>query len=727
MKKSLLFFAFFMSTSHVWCVTYYSKAAATDFTATASWGDVADGSGASPASISTADAFIIANGSTMNLNAGNADVRSLTINAGSLTINSNTLTVEITGNNNTFMGVASGGTLTITGGTLILNGNAYFADGSGLTQSGGLFSIDPTGSSSVGAAPISTTANANKFSLTGGILRLVDPPANGSASALAVSTAASVYINCGAGHTLEIGDGISTTAGGNTAGFSINGALKLAYGNLTLNTVTNASNRHVTLATSIFTGNVTINSGSELRGGSRLSIAGNLTNNGILVISGTNYLAFENYSHSTTTSTPTTNAQTVSGTGTFKNAISGETSNAARLWVNNSNSAGVTFSSNITEFIVDGIINLTAGLVTMGTGTNTVTLGTSATVLGTLTYTAGRINGKFKRWVANASVASIVFPVGTSVKLRTATIAFTGATTTGGTLTTYFNPTSPGNRNLPQTFDGILVGNVSPTGFWNIESMPVLGGTYTATFDASAFTKTDGLTALGTANTRLLKAPTGGNFNASSVGTPGGFTTINMTGQTTFSDFAIGGTAGAVLPVEFQSVKAFSTGKSNSINWTTSSEQDLQIFGIERSADNQTWTQIGTQKATGGLAATTYEFTDEAPLALTYYRIRSIGNSGKDQLSKVVSVKRSNEKLSLSAVYPMPTSDVVTLDVVSHKSGKLTILTTDIVGKVIKSDIFTLVEGNNSLQLGLTQLAKGAYFLSLNNGEVTINQRIVKQ
>jgi hypothetical protein len=75
MKKFLLVLTMFFCATNVWCLTYYSKAAATDFTATASWGDVADGSGTSPASINTADAYIIANGAVMNLNAGNADVR----------------------------------------------------------------------------------------------------------------------------------------------------------------------------------------------------------------------------------------------------------------------------------------------------------------------------------------------------------------------------------------------------------------------------------------------------------------------------------------------------------------------------------------------------------------------------------------------------------------------------------------------------------------------------
>lgn len=241
----------------------------------------------------------------------------------------------------------------------------------------------------------------------------------------------------------------------------------------------------------------------------------------------------------------------------------------------------------------------------------------------------------------------------------------------------------------------------------------------------------NGTTALtATANLGLLKAPTSGNYTAASTGNLAGFTSINIASQTTFSDFAIGGTA-LVLPIEFQSVTAFSKGKSNSINWVTASEQDIQTFGIERSVDNQTWVQIGTTKATGGSTTTAYTFTDETPLALNYYRIRSIENSGKDQFSKIVSVKRSNEKLSLSAVYPMPITEGVTLDVVSKQTGKVTVSVTvsvtDIVGRLAKTEVFTVSEGSNALQLGLNQLAKGTYILNLNNGEVSINQRIVKQ
>jgi hypothetical protein len=734
----------FFSTTSVWCqTTYYSKAIATDFASTASWGTVADGSGTAPSSMS-GNIFIIANGSVMNLNA-NASILRLTINSGSLTINSNSLTLSNAANN-TYLGVNTGGLLTISGGSVSVNGYAFFADGSSLTQSGGLFSLDPnTGSGGVGNVPTFgigyavggaasqiLAANVSKFSLTGGTLRLVDPPFNSSASALVANLATSSYINFGSGHTLELGDGSSTTAGGNTLGFNIQSTVsttgRLAYGNLTINTVTTASNRHVNLSTnSGFSGNVVINSGSELRGTARLSIAGNLTNNGTLVIPASTSLAFEQYQSAS--STAVTVAQSVSGSGTFKNATTGETAMCTNLIISNSSTAtGVSFDNSIAEFTVSGTVNL-GGIVTMGTGTNTLTCGISAGSLGTFTYNSGRVIGKIKKWVGTTSPVTYTFPIGTSAALRTSTVQFTGAPTTAGELTVGFNASTPGSRNLPTTLSGQTIDAISPTGYWTIIST-VAGGTYTAGFNASGFTKVNGSTAIGTGDLsgiRLIKGGSNsGNYTDAETTAPGSLNGISIAGQMTFSDFAIGGT-GIVLPVEFQSITAFSKGKANSINWVTASEQDVQAFGIERSVDNQTWVQIGTTKATGGSTTTAYTFTDEAPLPLNYYRIRSIENSGKDQFSKIVSVKRSNEKLSLAAVYPMPITEGVTLDVVSHKAGKVLVSITDIVGRVVKTDYFMVEEGSNTRPLNLTQLAKGTYILNLTNGEVHINQRIVKQ
>ena len=210
LKINLTFATMFLILGMSWGqVTYYSKAAATNFNDVNSWGTAADGTGASPASITTADNYIVSNASVLNLTA-NAGVRSLTINTGTLTVAANTLLIEIPTQNNTELNVTSGGQLNLTGGTINVNGAVYFTNNAGFNQSGGLLKIDPnsgTAATSIGGvgnttaktfgigylaggvttSAISSAVNVAKFQLTGGIVQIVDPTI--STSTLAYSVA----------------------------------------------------------------------------------------------------------------------------------------------------------------------------------------------------------------------------------------------------------------------------------------------------------------------------------------------------------------------------------------------------------------------------------------------------------------------------------------------------------------------------------------------------------
>ena len=185
--------------------------------------------------------------------------------------------------------------------------------------------------------------------------------------------------------------------------------------------------------------------------------------------------------------------------------------------------------------------------------------------------------------------------------------------------------------------------------------------------------------------------------------------------------------ANLVIPVEFQSISAKAKGAINVIDWSTASEKDVKEFAIERSVNNKTWTVIGTEKATGGTAPATYAFNDNTPTALAYYRIRSIEASGKDQVSKVVAVKRDGGKLVLIMVSPMPTTEGVNVDFAVGKTGKVNVIVTDIVGRIVKTETFTTIEGAKTVRLDLSQLAQGTYIMSINDGETNATQRIVKQ
>lgn len=390
-------------------VTYYSKAAATDFNATASWGTNADGSGTEPPAVSNADNFIIANSAAMQLSAG-ASVRTLAINTGSsLTVSNFNLTVEITGQFNAFLNVNAGGTLTVSGGELFINGNFLVASTATFNQSGGLIRIDGNSGSTTNSVASGTALvqfNSNLLNLTAGTLLIVDPHAAAtSTNALAYSNSANY--NCGVGHTLQYGDGISTDAGGNAVGFRQNtwvGSGRIALGNIVVNSL-GGTNRIITNTyTHGISGNLTITSGDYQ--GSSYYVAGNIVNNGTLTTTGTLFLA----KYLGGTASAATDPQTISGSGVFRNSTTTTTASFSSLTVNNTSSGGVTPGIPLS---VSSTLTLTAGIVNT-TAANILTLGT-ATAAGTLSggSATAYINGPFARRFAASRTATGTYTVAT--------------------------------------------------------------------------------------------------------------------------------------------------------------------------------------------------------------------------------------------------------------------------------------------------------------------------
>jgi trimeric autotransporter adhesin len=332
------------------------------------------------------------------------------------------------------------------------------------------------------------------------------------------------------------------------------------------------------------------------------------------------------------------------------------------------------------------------------------------TVNGTLTADAavGYVvtNGAGKLRQAIAAGATKTFPIGGSSTTYSPVVATpTTATTFGASVSNTIDPT---HTIVPTA--AALVGSRE----WDFSSS-------TPSATTLALTPNDGRT-----------NPTGSVKFAQWNGTrwldvAASFAAGTWTGTTSAFLPTILADASLVIPVEFQSISAKAKGTINVIDWSTASEKDVKEFAIERSINNKTWTVIGTEKATGGTAPAAYSFNDNAPTALAYYRIRSIETSGKDQVSKVVAVKRDGGKLVLIMVSPMPTTEGVNVDFAVGKSGKINLIVTDIVGRIIKTETFTTIEGANTVRLDLSQLAQGTYIMSINDGESNATQRIVKQ
>lgn len=635
----------------------------------------------------------------------------------------------------------TGCTLNLTGtGAINVGGSVDINGGSTYNMTGtSTLTVDPnSGVSGTSAANFLGTVDigATTYGVTGGTITINDPNFNSSGYAFYFTGSPASLTNW-AGNKIVFGGNYSggcvNDASSCTDGFAFRGNPKALLGDVEINGGS-ATNYHgsivnVTSEGVFIGGTFTINSDSEFRtpsNSSTLSLAGNVVNNGTFTVSGqssTTSLRLETTNF--TTGVASTNAQTFSGSGIYRDGVMGTTGQIGALSINNSNATGITFPSDLT---VLGILTHTAGIITMGTGSNILTVGVGTGSVGTYTYTAGRIIGKFRRWKA-ATTGTLTFPIGTTTSGKTVAINHTTAPTTGGTLTAQWVAGNPGFSNAAPLVQGaITVDKTHPEGAWQIDAAnSFAGGTYTATFSPSNVPNpsVNDFTKL----VLLKRSGTNGDWSLDGTHvTTTGSNAAPVLSRTViangFSQFAIGSPS-VVLAVDFTALSATNKGATNLVTFTTADEKDLTVFQIERSTTGtEGWSNIGNVKAKG---ASTYTFVDANPLAIGYYRVRGVELSGKSIVSKIVSVNTGKAKLNVLNIYPSPTKNNVTIDFDAVASSNVTVSIKDITGRLILTKNVKGTEGVNNLTLDVANLPNGVYMMNINDNVSSIVKRIVKQ
>jgi trimeric autotransporter adhesin len=693
---------------------------------------------------SNATAVTIANAITVS-DAGNVG-GNVTINSGaSLTINGGgALTLGVTGGDNKTL--TNNGTLAVTGGTLTQNGNIVSNSGSTFNQSGGNINIDGNAAGVIANSVASGTSILqfnqlnSGINLTGGTLTIVDPHAAATASyAINVNNVTAGTQTSTANHTLVLGDGVSTDAGGNALGFLINTWFDteyLSFGNIIINggTGTNrvVNNEEVLASVGDFTinANSTLNTtagifvGKDLLVNATGSLINNTTVNGVIMtlIASNTFSGF--------TFTPSTVPQSITNNGVIANASASPTANVNAFRVNNSSVSGVTLNSPIS---ISGTFTMTAGRINT-TSTNLITLGYNATNVGTLTYTAGRINGPFKRWISTTTGAR-QFPVGNATSLEDANINFTAAPTTGGSLTAVWADGQPGFPNATPLTEGAItnINGASAVGSWIIDAADGLaGGTYTSIFkplacpDVTDYTKTV-----------LLKRPSAGGdwiLDGTHVTTTGSNAapTLSRTGMVGFSQFALGGKINVALPISVNYLQGTKQGSVHNLNWkVTCTSSPSATMVLERSGNNRTFAGITTITADALRCAQPFGYVDASPLAgINYYRLRITDAYGKVTYSNTIAMVNKQTGIDIVGIAPNPvtSSGTATLNVASAQKGTLRIMVTDITGRQLLVQTESIIAGSNAIPMNVAKLAAGSYQVTAitDDGKST-SVRFVKQ
>jgi hypothetical protein len=145
------------------------------------------------------------------------------------------------------------------------------------------------------------------------------------------------------------------------------------------------------------------------------------------------------------------------------------------------------------------------------------------------------------------------------------------------------------------------------------------------------------------------------------------------------------------------------------VAWTTASEQHNAYFAVERSADGQLFSTLGTVPGAGtSTQPHTYLYTDLLPLPLGYYRLRQVDDDGAVHFGPVVAVQARPEALTFA---PNPVAG----QAVFTSPAPTTLTVRDQLGRVCQQ--LHLAAGSQSVSL--EALPAGAYLLTDETTQLT--------
>ncbi len=173
----------------------------------------------------------------------------------------------------------------------------------------------------------------------------------------------------------------------------------------------------------------------------------------------------------------------------------------------------------------------------------------------------------------------------------------------------------------------------------------------------------------------------------------------------------------STVPVTMLSLQGDKQGSVNNLSWSTVSEAHNSGFEIQRSVDGQQFSKLAfvNSKGENGNSSSllTYSYQDAKPLATTnYYRLKQINKDGSYRFSNVISIKGNDAtRIEFTSVYPNPVINSLNVVLTAPSADNVTLVITDIMGKVVLREARTLKAGSNLFNLNVNSLAQGTYII----------------
>ena len=252
---------------------------------------------------------------------------------------------------------------------------------------------------------------------------------------------------------------------------------------------------------------------------------------------------------------------------------------------------------------------------------------------------------------------------------------------------------------------------------WNISEANPMGSVVTLSLTPNDLT-TNAAGGVFTVGNVMIGRANGSNY----TGIPATNNTGTVTSSvpiTSFSSFIIANDV--AIPVELRGFYAqLLSNNQVALTWQTASEKNNNGFEIQRSMDGHNWTKIGFVKGNGTTnAEQKYNFTDERPLSINYYRLRQLDFDGKETVSKTLTINTKGKWTT--RIFPNPVTNVMTIDVGEVDNAAIRLV--DVLGKQIIAKQGQT--GQSSLDVSL--LSAGIYFVEIKANGRVVREKIVKQ
>lgn len=185
---------------------------------------------------------------------------------------------------------------------------------------------------------------------------------------------------------------------------------------------------------------------------------------------------------------------------------------------------------------------------------------------------------------------------------------------------------------------------------------------------------------------------------------------------------------GLALETDILSFSGKMENNSVLLNWTTSREEEVMRYFVQRSSDGVHFDDADIINGYENINADInyYSWNEVTPSRQAiFYRIKMVAGD-KHKYSRIIKIASTAESVSFINV-PNPFTHTLQAEVNSASAQIVYLQLIDNFGKIVLTEKFPLTQGFNNLQMSNTEsLAKGLYTLQLKAGNVFLHKRVMK-